>query len=91
MEQYLQHNSDSLSSLPYQQIDLRLVMCGVITNDKKRQIDNVKHDIKWQMRMVLSEIQSSLYLKQPKKFKSFLQILEISGDHKLKKIAERLG
>ena len=91
MAQYLHRNSDSLSSLPYQQIDLRLVACGVITIDKKRQIDCAKHDRKCQMKMVLSEIQSSLYLKQPKKFKTFLQILEISGDYKLEKIAERLG
>ena len=95
MYQYLNHNSDSLSSLPYQQIDDHLIAHGVITSDKKTQIDDDmerygKHDRKYQMRSVLSEIKTSLFFKQPKKFRSFLEILERS-DQKLQKIAKALG
>ena len=90
MSQYLWHNSDSLSSLPYQQINLRLVASGIITHDKKREIDQIC-DNKWQMSSVLSEIRISLFHKQPRKFECFLEILEKSGDQKLEKIAKRLG
>ena len=85
------HNSDSLSSLPYQQINLRLLAYGIITNNKKREIDHYMRDRKDQMSSVFNEIRPSLYHKQPRKFGSFLEILEKSGDQKLEKIAKRLG
>ena len=84
-------NSDSLENLPYQQIDLDLVDYGIITNNKKMEIDCAAHNRKSQMRSVLNEIQPKLFNKEPKKFKSFLEILERSDDQNLEKMAERLG
>ena len=84
-------NSDSLQSLPYQQINFRLVAYGIITHDKKIEIDRAIYDRKNQMSEVLNEIRPSLYRKRPRKFKSFLKILEESDDQNLKKIAKRLG
>ena len=90
MTQYLRHNFDSLSCLPYQQIDLDLIARDVITYDRKTQIDRERNR-KYQMTSVLNEIESSLICKQPKKFKSFLEILEKSDDENLQKIAKALG
>lgn len=94
MHDYLRHNSDSLSSLPYQQIDPHLIAYDVITYGEKTRIDQstyVEHDRNYQMKSVLNEIRSSLFRKQPKKFKSFLEILEKSDDQNLQKIAKALG
>ena len=92
MCEYLWHNSDSLQNLPYQQISgLRLVAYHIITYEKKMEIDRGVQDRKYQMRSVLSEIRSSLSRKRPRKFKSFLEILEKSDDQNLMKIVKRLG
>ena len=94
MGQYLSHNLESLSNLPYQQIVTHLIARGVITYDKRTDDDMERykeHDKKYPMRFVLNEIRTRLVMKQPKKFKSFLEILEKSDDQRLQEKAKELG
>ena len=87
MKDYLIKNYISLRDLPCDQITSDLVAYEIISDIDKRSM----MDGKSQMGRALDNIRSSLYYQQPKMFKSFLLVLEQSGNAVLIEAAKKLG
>lgn len=77
------------SNFPYKKFKLYLVTYGIISYEEKKLID--RHREEYKIQSVLGNIQSSLFRNQPKPFKSFLELVEESGDHNLKEAAKKCG
>ena len=82
-------NTFALLDLPCNQIKLELVSHGVISYQDKRSMNH--QSSQHQTSIVLKNIHKCLYSKQPKKLKSFLQVMEDSGVPLLEDTAKRLG
>ena len=87
MGEYLVKNRTSLENLPYHKMKHLLVTYGIITHDEKRVMDQYPG----QMFTVLNKIIPNVLHNKPKEFKSFLQVMEQSGNQTLENTAKRLG
>ena len=86
---FLNKNAFALGDLPCDQIKLDLVAGGVISYQEKKSMDHRSSPPP--SSEVFRNIKHGLQNKQPKKFKSFLQIMEQSGNPTLEDTARRLG
>ena len=86
---FLSKNTFALGDLPYNQIKLDLVAGSVISYQDKRSMEHQSSPTP--ISEVFRIIKHGLQNKQPKKFKSFLQIMEQSGNPTLEDAARRLG
>ena len=89
MMEFLSKNSFALLDLPFDQIKLDLVGSNVISYRHKKSMDG--QSSRSLTGDVLQIIHSCLYNKQPKKFKSLLQVMEQSGNAILEDTAKALG
>ena len=89
MNDFLSKNSFALWNLTCDQIKLDLVAGGVITYEEKRSMDHRSSPPP--ISEVFRNITHVLQNKQPKNFKSFLQIMEQSGIPTLEDTAKKLG
>ena len=84
MTDYLFKNTYPLYNLPCDQIANDLVAYNIISYTDKANRGN-------HMSRALQNIHTSLYQQQPEMFKSFLVIMERSGNAVLEEAAKKLG
>ena len=90
MAVYLGRNQSLFTSIPYKEWKLYFVAYGIMTYEEKRSL-GCQRNGEYQMSSVISDIRSSLRQGNTKPFKTFLELLEESGDNELQEKAKKLG